>query len=218
MSCGPSTLDFEQPPTAAIMGPEQNQESRACLRPAFLPPSRHLHPFDRFGCVLGQQERSMTEQTPIPLTSPVFEHEQPIPRDYTADGQNLSPPLRWGELPTGTQSLALICEDPDAPRGTFAHWVAYNLSPKLRALDHSLTEQTLLPDGSDQGMNDFNRSGYSGPSPPPGKPHRYFFRLFALDTKLNLPPGATREQVLVQIPGHVLGHGELMGTYGRNRS
>jgi Raf kinase inhibitor-like YbhB/YbcL family protein len=154
----------------------------------------------------------VAEQTPISLTSPAFESGQSIPRDYTADGENLSPPLHWGEVPSGTQSLALICEDPDAPRGTFAHWVAYNLSPRLHALD----AQTPLPDSSAQGTNDFNSSGYGGPSPPPGKPHRYFFHLFALDTRLNLPPGATRQELMAKMQDHVVGHGELMGTYGRD--
>jgi len=156
------------------------------------------------------------EAKPITLTSPAFRSGGPIPQDYTADGRNVSPPLSWGDLPPGTKSLALIVEDPDAPRGTFAHWVAYDLPAESRELGEGVPAQATLANGTVQGTNDFGKAGYGGPSPPPGKPHHYFFRLFALDRPIDLPPGATREQLLVKKEGHVLGHGELMGTYGRS--
>jgi len=154
--------------------------------------------------------------TTISLTSSAFESGRPIPTDYTADGRDISPPLNWDDVPEGTRSLALICEDPDAPRGMFAHWVAYNLPPGLTELKDGIPARESLPDGTSQGTNDFDKTGYGGPSPPAGKPHRYFFHLFALDSRLDLPPGATREQLMSAIQDHVIGKGELIGTYGRS--
>ncbi len=155
--------------------------------------------------------------TQIALTSTAFQEGQPIPVRYTADGEDVSPPLTWTDVPSGTQSLALICEDPDAPRGTWTHWVLFNLLPSAQALEEEVPPQETLPDGSIQGTNDFKRLGYGGPSPPPGQPHRYFFKLFALDTTLRLSPGASRQQVLAALQGHILAEGQLMGTYGRSR-
>jgi hypothetical protein len=159
-----------------------------------------------------------TEPTSISLTSPAFGPGEPIPKEYTADGRNTSPPLLWDEVPAGTKSLALICEDPDAPSGTFTHWVAYNLPADTRQLGEGVPAKKTLPDGTAQGTNDFNKPGYGGPSPPPGRPHRYFFRLFALDAPLDLPAGATRRELTTAMEGHVLGTGELVGGYGRARS
>lgn len=159
----------------------------------------------------------MAEPTTLSLTSPAFQPGQRIPTDYTQDGRNVSPPLAWGDLPPGTESLALICEDPDAPRGMYSHWVAFNLPADVRGLPEGVPDQPTLPDGTVQGVNDGGKPGYTGPAPPPGKPHRYFFHLFALGTRLHLPAGVTREQLMVALQeARVLGKGELIGTYGRS--
>jgi Raf kinase inhibitor-like YbhB/YbcL family protein len=151
----------------------------------------------------------------IALTTTAFREGETIPKRYTADGADLSPPLQWGKPPDLTQSFALLCEDPDAPRGTWVHWVLFNLPPDSRSLDEGVPAQKELPDGSRQGKNDFGKIGYGGPAPPRGKPHRYFFKLYALGTLLELPAGATRPEVLAAMTGHVLAEGELMGKYGR---
>ena len=138
-----------------------------------------------------------------------------VPKRYTCDGADLSPQLAWGDAPAGTQSLALIVDDPDAPRGAFTHWVAYDLPPRTRELAEDAPQASQLPGGGSQGRNDFGKIGYNGPCPPPGKPHRYFFRLFALDKTLGLKPGASRKEVESAMQGHVLAQGEVMGRYGR---
>lgn len=147
----------------------------------------------------------------IELTSSAFSNGQSIPSEYTGDGSDRSPPLRWTDPPEGTKSLTLICEDPDAPRGTWTHWVLFDLPASTR----ELPEGTKLIDGARQGKNDFGKLGYGGPAPPRGKPHRYFFKLYALDSPLKLSAGATRAQVLSAIKGHTLAEAELMGTYQR---
>ena len=143
------------------------------------------------------------------LTSPVFRPGESIPQKYTCDGENISPPLAWSGMPGNTQSLSLILEDPDAPRGTFTHWIFYNLAP----------DRTQLPEGflseGKQGKNDFGKTGYGGPCPPPGTTHRYIFRLYALDQAINLNPGASRQQFQNAIQGHVLTQAELAGRYAR---
>ena len=151
----------------------------------------------------------------LELTSAAFQGGQPIPRQYTGDGRNLSPPLTWRDPPAGTRSLALICEDPDAPRGTFTHWVAFNLPAESGELGEGVPAEPTLPNGTVQGTNDFGRAGYGGPKPPPGKPHRYVFQLYALDRPLDVPPGATKAQLLVAMKGHILGAAQLVGTYAR---
>jgi len=149
------------------------------------------------------------------LTSTVFEEGKRIPTRYTCDGEDLSPPLSWKGIPEGTRSLALVMEDPDAPRGTFVHWVIYNIPPDLPGLPEGVSRQGKLENGALQGANDLGVIGYRGPCPPPGKPHRYSFILRALDTKLSLGPGATRAELEEAIKDHVLGETKLMGTYGR---
>ena len=151
----------------------------------------------------------------IQLSSTGFDEGQTIPKQHTGDGRNSSPPLRWQDAPAGTASWALICEDPDAPRGTFTHWVLYNLPASARELSEGVPADTTLADGALQGVNDFGKVGYGGPAPPRGKPHRYLFKLFALARPLDLPPGATKAQVLTAMKGQVLGEGLLMGTYAR---
>ncbi|HYX67920.1 MAG TPA: YbhB/YbcL family Raf kinase inhibitor-like protein [Terriglobales bacterium] len=138
-----------------------------------------------------------------------------IPRRFTCDGENLSPALSWSAPPKGTQSMALITDDPDAPGGTFVHWVLYNLPANTHELPEGLPASADLPSGGRQGTNDFRRLGYGGPCPPAGKPHRYFFRLFALDRKLDLRSGAGRSDLDQAMKGSILAQGEVMGRYQR---
>jgi Raf kinase inhibitor-like YbhB/YbcL family protein len=151
----------------------------------------------------------------IPVTSPAFHNGEVIPMQYTADGQNISPPLEWPLPPGSTKSLALICEDPDAPSGTFTHWVIFNLPADCGGLSENTPTDAVLPSGARQGRNDFGKLGYSGPSPPPGKPHRYFFKLFALDSPLDVNAGARREDVLAAVRAHTVAEGHIMGAYSR---
>ena len=130
-----------------------------------------------------------------------------IPRRYTCEGENVPPQLSWSNLPPGTKSLALIADDPDAPSGTFTHWLIWDLEPERAEVSE--------PGSAPEGRNDFGKIGYGGPCPPPGKPHRYFFRLFALHTKLGVKRGATRAQLEQAMKGHVLAQAELMGTFKR---
>lgn len=151
----------------------------------------------------------------IQLSSAAFKEGGTIPVTYTCDGKNVSPPLSWASLPVGTQSLALIVDDPDAPAGTWVHWVVFNMAPAVS----SLSEGASLPGGQDSfgiaGTNSFRQSGYGGPCPPKGKPHRYFFKLYALDSTLGLKSGAAKADVEKAMQGHILAQGQLMGTYGR---
>jgi Raf kinase inhibitor-like YbhB/YbcL family protein len=134
---------------------------------------------------------------------------------HTCKGKDISPSLSWNGIPAGTKCIALIMDDPDAPGGTFVHWVLYNLPAQIQKLPEGIPHDKTLPDGSMQGMTDFGRTGYGGPCPPPGKPHRYYFKIYALDSKINLPPGASKKQLEDEIVGHILAKGELMGTYKR---
>jgi len=149
------------------------------------------------------------------IKSSAFVHGQAIPKKYTCDGPDVSPQLTWTDPPAGTKSFALIADDPDAPMGTWVHWVLYDLPVGARQLPEGVSKQETLPDGTKQGINDFRRIGYGGPCPPSGKPHRYFFKLYAADKKIGLPPNATKQQVLDAIQDHTLGQAQLMGTYKR---
>ncbi len=149
------------------------------------------------------------------LTSSAFKDGEPIPRKYTCDGTDVSPPLHWTVPPAATRSYVLIADDPDAPMGTWVHWVIYNLPLDLRGLPEGVPAKDLVLDGARQGITDFKRVGYGGPCPPPGKPHRYFFKLYALDKLLDLKPRATKAQVLDACKGHILAEAQLMGLYGR---
>ena len=151
----------------------------------------------------------------IQLTSPEFAYGAPIPARYTCDDKNISPPLIWTGTPVETRSLALVCDDPDAPRGTWVHWVIYNLPAGAIELARAVPAEPELPSGARQGRNGSEKYGYMGPCPPPGKPHRYFFRLYALDIMLGLPPGATKAELERAIEQHIVGQGTLMGTYQR---
>jgi len=151
----------------------------------------------------------------IRLFSTAFKNGAEIPSRYTGDGRDVSPPLKWENLPEGTESLALICDDPDAPVGTWVHWVIYGIPPDTKELPEAVPPKKVLKSGAKQGLNDFRRIGYGGPAPPPGRPHRYFFKLYALDTELDLKPGATKKDLLRAMEGHILAQGQLMGTYKR---
>ncbi len=151
----------------------------------------------------------------LTLTSTACSYGGEIPKKFTCDGPDVSPPLEWPEAPPGTQSFALIVDDPDAPVGTWVHWVLYELPSTTRALPENVPKQESLADGSRQGRNDFRRIGYGGPCPPAGPAHRYFFKLYALDAKLGLKPGASKAELEAAMKGHILLQGELMGKYKR---
>lgn len=150
----------------------------------------------------------------IRLTSTAFTEGGTIPKKYTCDGADVSPPLEWDNVPEGTKSFALICDDPDAPMGTWVHWVLFNLPADARSLPEAVPPDKELPSGARQGTNDFRKIGYGGPCPPGGT-HRYYFKLYALDTTLDLPAGCTKAQLLRAMEGHVLAEGQLMGKYSR---
>jgi Raf kinase inhibitor-like YbhB/YbcL family protein len=151
----------------------------------------------------------------LKLKSSDFASGGMIPKQFTCDGADSSPTLEWSDPPGGTKSFALIVDDPDAPVGSWVHWVVFDLPTNLRTLARNVPKKEELADGSRQGRNDFGKIGYGGPCPPPGAPHRYFFRIYALDTKLNLKSGATKKDVESAKEGHVLAEGELMGRYSR---
>jgi len=148
------------------------------------------------------------------LKSNAFSPEEMIPSKYSCDGEDVSPRLSWGEIPNGTQSLALIADDPDAPGGTFVHWVLYNLPPDTHQLPENVPAKTEQVSGALQGKNNFGNLGYGGPCPPGGT-HRYFFKLYALDQMLDLKAGATKAEVEAAMEGHVLAEAHLMGRYSR---
>jgi len=149
------------------------------------------------------------------LTSGAFEPGRAIPPRLSCEGADASPDLRWNDPPAGARSLALIVEDPDAPGGSFIHWVAFNLPTGERHLAGGIKTSSPLPPGTLQGRNDFGKLGYGGPCPPKGQTHRYYFRLFALDRDLALAAGASADELRAAMEGHVLGKTELMGTFRR---
>ena len=151
----------------------------------------------------------------LTISSPAFSNGGDIAKKFTCDGADMSPQLSWVEPPAGTKAFALLADDPDAPVGNWNHWVLWNLPPETRGLGEALSKTAHLPDGSQQGTNDFRRTGYNGPCPPPGKPHRYYFKLFALDTKLDLKAGAGKRELEAAMKGHILAQAEWMGRYGR---
>jgi Raf kinase inhibitor-like YbhB/YbcL family protein len=138
-----------------------------------------------------------------------------IPIEHTCDGEDLSPALSWSDVPVERRSLALVCDDPDAPRGTWVHWVLYNLPAESVELSPGVPPLPELPSGAHQGRNDSGEIGYSGPCPPPGKPHRYYFRLYALNILLTLPHGVSKAELEEAMSDHILAQGTLMGVYQR---
>jgi Raf kinase inhibitor-like YbhB/YbcL family protein len=149
------------------------------------------------------------------LTSAAFTNEDVIPTRFTGSGGNFSPPLAWSQPPQGTKTLALVCIDPDAPRGPFTHWVIFNVPGDSRELKEGVPPKPVLRDGAVQGNNDLDEIGYTGPNPPPGKTHRYMFKLFALDTTFGLPPGTSHAELRARTRGHILAEADLVGTCGR---
>ena len=150
------------------------------------------------------------------LTSPAFENGQRIPAEFTCEGTDISPELNWSTPPESTLELVLIMDDPDAPMGTWTHWLIYAMSPTLTSLPENVEKSsTVASIQAKQGITSFRRPGYGGPCPPPGSDHRYFFRLYAVDTETKLPPDASKAELEKAIQGHVIGKAELMGTYSR---
>src|SRR2546430_162889 len=159
---------------------------------------------------------STNNKAEIKLTSSAFSEGQPIPRAYTCDGVNISPPLEWSGVPKTARTIAIVCDDPDAPGGTWVHWVLYNLPAENIGLVENLPATENVKAGGFQGQNDFGKSGYGGPCPPSGT-HRYYFKIFAFDRELDLPSGAKRGQLDAAMKGHVVAQGELMGRYSRKK-
>jgi len=147
----------------------------------------------------------------LKLSSTAFKEHASIPKQYTCNGKDVNPPLMIDNIPKGTKSLALIVDDPDAPVGIWVHWVVWNIDPSIREI-----KENFLPQGAIQGINDFGKNAYGGPCPPSGT-HRYFFKVYALDTLLNLPPHARKADLEKAMKGHIIGQGELIGTYKKSR-
>lgn len=158
--------------------------------------------------VFGREGGAMTLQTSA------FSHGEAIPRVYSCDGENVSPPLRWSDAPDGTKSFALIMDDPDAPGGTFVHWVYYDIPAAIQEVPKGVDNKAKPSAGGTQGKNSFGKVGYGGPCPPGGE-HRYFFKLYALDSQLNLEPGISKSELLKAMEGHILEETQIMGTYAR---
>lgn len=150
----------------------------------------------------------------LKLTSSAFQEGAMIPSKYTCDGDNVSPPLEWSGVPDTAKSLALICDDPDAPVGIWVHWVYYNIPARTRMLKEGIQRARILEDGSMQGVNDSRKTGYDGPCPPGGT-HRYYFKLYALDSSIKLGPDAVKADLVKAMNGHILAEGQLMGRYQR---
>ena len=151
----------------------------------------------------------------IAVSSPTLKPNERIDERYTCEGDDVSPPLKWSGYPADSKSFVVIMEDPDAPGGGFTHWVVYNIPASVSELPEALPAIDKLDNGIYQGINDFGKIGYGGPCPPPGTTHRYFFRVYALDTVLELPPGATKDEVMKGLKDHIIGEGSLMVKYGR---
>jgi hypothetical protein len=151
----------------------------------------------------------------LDITSEVFGLNDYIPDRYTCDAQNFSPPLSWSGVPENAKSLVLICDDPDAPFKTWVHWVLINIDPEVRGLSENISPEELKNLGIIQGKNDFGSLGYGGPCPPPGGAHRYFFKLYALDTTLSLQEGVGKKEVIDAMQGHVIAETKIVGLYQR---
>lgn len=165
---------------------------------------------------IASETPQQTEAGSWTLTSSAFLNEERIPAEYTQDGEGLSPPLSWTAPPEAAQELVLICDDPDAPSGTFTHWVLYGLDPQVKELPEGITTTPVVatPDLK-QGMNSAHRVGYAGPAPPPGKVHHYHFTLYAAGAELNLTPSLGKQDVLKAMEGQILAQTEIVGAYSR---
>lgn len=149
------------------------------------------------------------------IGSPAFKNGDTIPTKFTGDGENVSPALTWTDPPQGTKSFVMICDDPDAPMGTWTHWVIYNIPGGQSGLPEGVPPTKVLQGGSNQGLNSWGSVGYGGPSPPPGTPHRYFFRLYAMNCTIDITPGSDKRTLLRAIEGRIIGQAVFQGTYGR---
>ncbi|NMB99146.1 MAG: YbhB/YbcL family Raf kinase inhibitor-like protein [Thermoanaerobaculaceae bacterium] len=157
----------------------------------------------------------MTQGGKMVIKSPDFKEGELIPKMFSCEGEDYSPKLEWENAPEATKSFALICDDPDALMGTWVHWVIYNIPKEFKSLERNIPKKPKLENGILQGKNSWPKTGYNGPCPPPGKPHRYFFKLYALDTVLSLKENATKEDLLSAMKGHILAETQTMGTYKR---
>jgi Raf kinase inhibitor-like YbhB/YbcL family protein len=198
VGCGPGSTPTTSPPTTTPRPPTQ-VENTAVLT---------IEPEPTIELEEGDQAMGFI------LSSTAFAEGDPIPQIYSCDGEDISPPMQWTDPPEGTLSFALIADDPDAPAGTWVHWVLYNLPADTHSLPEAFPSDAELSDGSKNGENSWGRLGYGGPCPPGGT-HRYFFKLYALDLILDLAAGPTKEQLLQAMEGHILAESELMGTYTR---
>ena len=169
-----------------------------------------------YNSTFSQTSTAEKMKTEIQIKSSVFEDEGMIPSKFTCDGEDISPPLSWSNIPESTKSIAIINDDPDAPMGTWVHWVIYNLPPDLTGLPENVPTEKTLENGARQGTTDFKRIGYGGPCPPGGT-HRYFFKIYALDVMLDLEAGATKKELLEVMENHIIREGTLMGQYSRNK-
>jgi Raf kinase inhibitor-like YbhB/YbcL family protein len=168
-------------------------------------------------CIAQEFNESAAGGAPMAFTvkSSAFAAGAEIPKKFTCEAVDTSPALEWSGVPAKTNSLALIVDDPDAPAGTWVHWVLWNLPVSVHSLPEGVPNSEQLDSGARQGRNDFRKIGYNGPCPPPGTTHRYFFRLYALDVKVELAPGATRQAIDAAMRGHILAQAEYMGTFQR---
>lgn len=158
----------------------------------------------------GKGEATVT----LNVTSPAFEDGAKIPPKYTADGANVSPPLNWQEIPEGAQSIVIIADDPDAPMGTWVHWLIWNIPAGEAGIRENVPSAEALANGAVQGTTSFNRVGYGGPAPPSGT-HRYYFKVYAIDKQLDLAPEARKADVEKAMQGHILAQGQMMGRYSK---
>lgn len=151
----------------------------------------------------------------LEIKSTAFKAGDLMVAEYTCKGADVSPPLSWSGVPSGTKSFALICDDPDAPFMTWVHWVIYDIPADVTELSEGVPKDEELSNGARQGRSDFRKIGYGGPCPPPGGPHRYFFKLYALDAMLNLEPGLTKNELLKKMEGHILEEAQIIGKFKR---
>ncbi|UCB47452.1 MAG: YbhB/YbcL family Raf kinase inhibitor-like protein [Spirochaetota bacterium] len=161
-----------------------------------------------------EDNRKGEDTMSLNISSEAFSSGGMIPTKYTCDGADVSPPLSWSAGPEGTKSYALIADDPDAPVGTWVHWVIYDIPEDVTSLPEGVQKSKSVDNGADQGTNDFKKYGFGGPCPPGGT-HRYYFKVYALDTLLGKGPGLTKKKLLAAMEGHILAQGELMGKYSR---
>jgi Raf kinase inhibitor-like YbhB/YbcL family protein len=157
-------------------------------------------------------ENKIINQTPMKIQSPAFQNNQSIPSKYTCDGGDVNPPLEFLEVPKEAKTLALIVDDPDAPKGDWVHWLVWNINPVINQIAES-----SVPEEAVEGVTDFGRACWGGPCPPSGNPHHYHFALYALDGKLNLPSYSVKKDLLQAMNGHIIGQAELVGVYQRNK-